>query len=297
MSGVAHVASIVGSYDPNAAIPGVVAGAINTLESAAKEASVQAFVYTSSSWAAAAPQPNVESSIGPETWNETSLEVAWAPPPYRPERSMDVYAAGKSEAERASWNFVKERKPAFVFNAGMERLFACRYGRGADGAQCCPVRISAPCSTLNIRTFRAPVDCSKICSRASQRSTTSFLHVRRLLLLASCHPHLMLRPLEYAIDTIDCARLHVGALLDPDVENQRLFGYAEPYTWNDILAMFRRMYPDRAFMADLPDQGQDLSTVANERASEVLRKFGRPGFTPLEESVKAATEQILAFVR
>ena len=47
-------------------------------------------------------------------------------------------------------------------------------------------------------------------------------------------------------------------------------------------------------MDDLPDEGNDLTTVTNERAAEVLRKFGRPGFTPLEESIKAATEQILA---
>ena len=101
--------------------------------------------------------------------------------------------------------------------------------------------------------------------------------------------------LEYAIDTVDCARLHVGALLDSDVENQRLFGYAEPYNWNELLAIFRKMYPNRKFIDDLPEQGQDLSSVSSETAVEVLKKFGRPGFTPLEESVKAATEQILAF--
>lgn len=54
------------------------------------------------------------------------------------------------------------------------------------------------------------------------------------------------------------------------------------------------MYPDRKFLDDLPDAGKDLSTVANERAAEVLKGFGRTGFTSLEESVKAATEQILS---
>ncbi|CZT05838.1 uncharacterized protein RAG0_11766 [Rhynchosporium agropyri] len=99
---------------------------------------------------------------------------------------------------------------------------------------------------------------------------------------------------QFAIDTINCARLHVGALLDTTVENQRLFGYAEPYTWNEILAIFRRLYPDRNFMDDLVDAGRDLSTVTNERTAEVLRRFGKPGLTTLEESIKAATEQILS---
>jgi hypothetical protein len=84
-------------------------------------------------------------------------------------------------------------------------------------------------------------------------------------------------------------------LLDAAVENQRLFGYAEPYTWNEMLAIFRKLYPDRKFMDDLPDAGRDLSIVTNESAAEVLRKFGKPGFTTFEESVRAATEQILAF--
>lgn len=35
---------------------------------------------------------------------------------------MDVYAAGKAEAEAASWKFMKETKPAFVFNAGRTPL-------------------------------------------------------------------------------------------------------------------------------------------------------------------------------
>ena len=88
------------------------------MKSAAKEPSVKAFVYTSTSWSAANPQPNFEYSIGPDSWNEHAIKAAWAPPPYGPERTMDVYAAGKAEAEAASWKFVKETKPGFVFNAG-----------------------------------------------------------------------------------------------------------------------------------------------------------------------------------
>ncbi|KAL5319508.1 hypothetical protein ACEPPN_012563 [Leptodophora sp. 'Broadleaf-Isolate-01'] len=55
VSGIAHVASIVGHFDPNTGIPGVIDDAVNTLKSAAKEPSVKAFVYTSSSWSAANP--------------------------------------------------------------------------------------------------------------------------------------------------------------------------------------------------------------------------------------------------
>lgn len=126
MSGVAHVASIIDSFDPTEAIPGVVAGAVNILKSAAKEPSVKAFVYTSSSWAAAKLQPNIEYSIGPDSWNTHAIEAAWAPPPYTQERMMDVYAAGKAQAEQASWKFMDDNKPEFVFNAGKQEIFSSR---------------------------------------------------------------------------------------------------------------------------------------------------------------------------
>lgn len=77
------------------------------------------------------------------------------------------------------------------------------------------------------------------------------------------------------------------------MESQRLFGYAEPYTWNELLAIFRTMYPDRKFCDDIADQGKDLSTVSSEGAEEVLRRMGGKGFTTLEDSIKSAVEQIL----
>lgn len=86
----------------------------------------------------------------------------------------------------------------------------------------------------------------------------------------------------------------MGALLDSMVEGQRIFGYAEPYTWNELLAIFRRKYPDLVFMDDIPDQGQDLSRVANEGAIEILKRMGRTGFVPLEDTIDAAVQQILS---
>jgi hypothetical protein len=57
--------------------------------------------------------------------------------------------------------------------------------------------------------------------------------------------------------------------------------------------MFREMYPERKFIDDFPDAGEDLSTVTNEGAIEILKGLGRDGFTPLKASIKAATEQFL----
>lgn len=87
----------------------------------------------------------------------------------------------------------------------------------------------------------------------------------------------------------DTARVHVAALLYPDVNSERLFAWAYPYNWNDILAILRKLYPEQEFMQDMPDLGRDLSKVANDRAEELVKRFGRPGWTSLEDSIRDAT--------
>lgn len=103
-------------------IPGVVAGAMNMMIAAAKEKSVKAVVYTSSSWAAASPAPNVRYHIDATSWNETAVKAAWAPPPYTADRLMDVYAASKVEAEKQCWTFMREQRPRFTFNTGKAKV-------------------------------------------------------------------------------------------------------------------------------------------------------------------------------
>ena len=116
--------------------------------------------------------------------------------------------------------------------------------------------------------------------------------------------HLVSRPLEapgenaedgteYFVDTQDVARLHLAALIDPNVENERVLAYQEPYNWNQLLSIFRKEYPNRKFIDDLADQGVDLSTVSNERSVEILKRFGKKdGFTPLEESLRWTVEKL-----
>ena len=118
VSGIAHIASIVGLLDPNQQVPGVVAGSLHVMKAATKEPSVKAVVLTSSSWASATPVPNVKYHINSELWNEDAVKAAWAPPPYEQDRLMAVYAASKVEGERACWKYMEENKPRFTFNAG-----------------------------------------------------------------------------------------------------------------------------------------------------------------------------------
>lgn len=92
---------------------------------------------------------------------------------------------------------------------------------------------------------------------------------------------------EWYVDVQDTARIHVIALLAPAVTNERLFAFAGPHNWTDVIGIFRRLRPKR----DLPDpptnEGRDLSDIQPSKRAEALLKeyFGRKGWTSLEESL------------
>lgn len=96
-------------------------------------------------------------------------------------------------------------------------------------------------------------------------------------------------PPQYFIDVRDDARLHVIALIDPSCNGQRIFGFAAPYNWNDVLAIFRKQNPDKTFVDDFPDMGRDLSQIPNEDAEALLKKHYGRGWISLEESLAANT--------
>ncbi|KAB8290034.1 hypothetical protein EYC80_010360 [Monilinia laxa] len=249
VSGIAHVASNMSfSPNPNEVIPECLAGVNGLLKSAASESSVKRFVITSSSMAVTRPKPNKEYYIDENTWNEDDIKAAHAPPPYEPSRAWAVYGASKAEVERAVWRFVKEKKPGFVANSVIP--------------------------DTNMGLILDP----------TQRGSTGAL-VRKLY--QGDNSGVLNLPPQHFVDVQDTARLHVSALINADVQNERLFAFAEPFNNNILLRTFRKLRPDAKIIDDFHDDSiRDLSKVANERAAELLRRdFGRPGFTSLEESL------------
>lgn len=97
--------------------------------------------------------------------------------------------------------------------------------------------------------------------------------------------------LAYHIDVKDVALLHVAAILDPKINNERLQAWAENCNWNDILAIMRRLYPQRHFIDDLPGQ-QRLSISTDLTLSlHLLKKWGnQAGWRTLEQTIKDNVE-------
>lgn len=91
----------------------------------------------------------------------------------------------------------------------------------------------------------------------------------------------------------DVASLHVAAILDPEVNSQRLQAWAENCNWNDILAILRRLYPKRHFIDDLPDMTKLSITSDFTLPLALLKKWaGQSGWRTLEQTVKENTKSI-----
>ncbi|KAL8788941.1 MAG: hypothetical protein Q9195_007057 [Heterodermia aff. obscurata] len=248
VSGVVHVASVLSfDSDPNKVIPQSIAGAVNALEAAAKTPSVKRFVYTSSSSAITAPKPNEKFEVKTENWNTEDVETAWKPPPYEPTRNWAVYGASKVQSEQAVWKFAKEKKPDFVVNSVLPNF-----------------------NMGEILSEKQP---------ASTGAAVKALYYGGL-------DKVQIIPPQWMVDVKDTARIHVSALIDANIENERILAYAHPFNWNDVLACLRTLYPDRTFNEDLPHAARDLSIVDNSRGAELLRAHGREDWTSLEESVR-----------
>lgn len=95
---------------------------------------------------------------------------------------------------------------------------------------------------------------------------------------------------------VDDARLHLcAAVLDESLENQRIFGYASPFTVGDVAEVIKKLRPDadHSKLQYEPNEPRDLSKVPNELGAELLKKwYGQDGYKSLEESLKENLEGI-----
>ena len=93
----------------------------------------------------------------------------------------------------------------------------------------------------------------------------------------------------------DQARLHLAALVDPDVKNERLYALAYPFSINQILEIWRKRYPKNSKLPpSRPDFGH-LSPINpdSSRSLEVLKKnFGQKEWMGLEETIVEQVEAL-----
>lgn len=94
--------------------------------------------------------------------------------------------------------------------------------------------------------------------------------------------------IEWFVDVEDNARLHVCALLDSDIKHERIFAFAQPQNWTDVIGILRKLRPSNTSIPDPPEnEGRDLTEVSlSKRAEQLLQDFfGQAGWTSLEDSL------------
>jgi nucleoside-diphosphate-sugar epimerase len=245
------------SPDPNWVIPTAVSLTKAALEASAAEPSIKRFVHTSSSAACIYGRFNEVYEITPDTYNTKAVAESEEPGPYGPDRIFPNYAASKTKQEQYLWNFVKEKNLDFTVNTVLPDFTIGK--------------------VLSIEHQGYP-------------STAAFL---KTIFEGDMQQALNLPP-GHEIDVQDCARLHVAALLHPDVHSERVFAYAFPKNWTSTLQHFRELYPGRKFPDAPVGEGEDKSIITRRpRAEELLKWLGADGFTSYRDSIKALTDTLV----
>ncbi|KAJ5676317.1 hypothetical protein N7536_012489 [Penicillium majusculum] len=276
VSGVAHVASdVTFGSNPEEVVPWVLRATHNLLEAASRHPDIRRVVMTSSAVAALFPEANKEGVVVREgersvpregkrsmpwltlyldTWNDEAIKQAYNPDAPENLKGMFVYAASKTEGEKAAWKWMEKNKPGFQFNTVLPDFTLGRI--------------------LHEEISGSTSGWVSGLPRGDRRIFESFVP-------------------QYFCDVIDIARLHVAGLLDPKTVSRRLFGFAAPVNLTDMISVVRKLRPNNTLIPEPPaNDGHDLSEVIPAKEAErVLREFcGREGWTSLEESIAQGLE-------
>ncbi|CAN9194470.1 unnamed protein product [Alternaria alternata] len=251
VQGIAHVAVNTNrSTEAEPYIPDMVNETINILKAAQTEASVKAVVFTSTALASSAW--GEKGHFKEWQYNEDFIKYAYDPNFQHPSKGFIVYGAAKAMSEKAAWKYMQEEKPHFTFN------------------------------TILPNANFGP---SLVYEKQGHASTGGFpkaVFDGDEAIVKGVVP-------MYHIDVRDDARLHVAALVDPQTAGRRLWGYGEPFHWNIVLGIFRKLWPQRKFLDDVPGLELDDSVPPTEGALKALKNvFDQDGWTSLENSLKDA---------
>lgn len=248
----------------------VITPAINltkaALEAAYSTPTIKRFVQTASSAAAIKSEvpPGTPFDLPVDHWNTHAVEKAYNPTEGDFLRPMWVYAASKVLQEQAIWKWRDEKKAS------------------GDGLH------------FAINTVLPDYVVGEILSPENQGYPSSVGLLKAVwegdIVQAS------ILPPQFEIDAKDTAMLHVVALLHPDVEGERIFGFAEPKNLTNTIQYLRELYPDRTFpdppAGDLENKG---NVFGKKRAEELLKwvKGSGSGWTSYKESIKATCDSLL----
>ncbi|KAJ3545236.1 hypothetical protein NM208_g2616 [Fusarium decemcellulare] len=169
---------------------------------------------------------------------------------------MPIYCAGKAEAEKAVWKFVKDEKLPWVVNS------------------------VSPCVILGGMSVDKHL-----------RSVPPQLFEQ--LYLGSTAA-LQQSPAMYYSHVTDVALIHIAAMLDPDVKGRRIQVLAGSFNWNDCLDILRKAYPNRKFVDDfIPGNPTMAYKIENDIALGLIKKWAGRDWLSLETCVTETVDFVV----
>jgi nucleoside-diphosphate-sugar epimerase len=251
VTGIAHIAANMQlSAEPAPYIPDTIEEILSLLRAAEAEASVKSVVFTSSSMAGV--EWGVTGTISKDAYAENTIKQAWTHSYETPAKAFLVYAAAKAQAEQAAWKYMEEEKPHFTLNTVLP---SCNMG---------------PSLVYEKQGHPSTGGWPK----ALYEGDTSFI---------------LNIPPQYFIDVRDTAKLHIAALVSPETANERLWGFAEAYSWNSVLATLRKLWPEKKLLDDIDGLSEPEMVLPTEGALKALKDvYGQDDWISLEVSLRDA---------
>ncbi|KAM0542653.1 hypothetical protein ACHAPJ_012685 [Fusarium lateritium] len=95
---------------------------------------------------------------------------------------------------------------------------------------------------------------------------------------------------DLVVNTDDTGRLHVAAAVFGHVRDQRIFGFAGRFNWDEVLDILRQDEPSRMLPENFSSGVDPHEIEPRDKAEQLLRDLGRPGWTSLKDSVLRTIE-------
>jgi len=251
VSGVVHVAGDLSfSTDFDQVVQGSIDGILHILNAATKLPSIKRVVLTSSRIAVFNTKKGDSSTVDINSYNDAIVKAARETPVDNPIKPLLVYGAAKTEGERAAWKWSRENNYSFQLNTVLPAFVLGEIvNPGSDGSTAGMV--------------------NKIINDGDISAIYPFVQAP-----------------SFYVDVKDTARIHVAALVEPDVQNERLWSLADVYTLNEILGILRNFPNNSKIPKDIEGLGEPTKLIVdNSRSTELLKRQGRSGWVSLKDSL------------
>lgn len=219
---------------------------------------IKRFAFTSSSWAVAYPTPNTPLKITSATYNDAAgiaLKDPNTPDAFRPVLN---YCEAKKQTEQFTWKWLKEHPDAgFTVNSVI------------------PGTCIGPVLSAEHQAFPSTVGFVRSLYEGLNKELFDWMEP------------------QWYVDVRDAARLHIAAAVFDGVEGERVFAYAERYTWVGVKEVLESEMGKKVPI-DVKGRGEDISELVGvqEKSEALLGRLGQKGWVKFDDSVR---ETIRAF--